>query len=63
MTIILSEASISSPAELQHLAREEKHSRKVNDEPFVTYLHKINVINPFSDIEIFLLVSGVWKPT
>ena len=36
---------------------------KVNDEPFVTYLHKINVINPFSDIEIFLLVSGVWKPT
>ena len=36
---------------------------KVNDEPFVIYLRKINAINPFSDIEIFLLVSGVWLPT
>ena len=36
---------------------------KVNDEPFVIYLRKMSVSNPFSDIKIFLLVPGVWLPT
>ena len=36
---------------------------KVNDKSYVIYLHKTNVIDPFCDFEIFLVVPGVWLPT
>ena len=36
---------------------------KVNDKSYVIYLHKTNVIDPFCDSEIFLVVPGVWLPT